>query len=938
MLNRTDRQKLALQLSEDAIELLGVNADRLRLQIVEDAYIVYDSSLLLPILSTVSSSSSSSSSSPSSSSSSSSTMYETISDLCLAAVSASEKVLFMEAEEEARILQEKSLTAIEIDDDDDDIDDGGKDNEALFLESSSSTLLDIEEGAPTNNLISKKESSAAIVSRSPKIKIEGWGFLLNGRKREEFTPRETVEKVIKAEQVFVEDPDIVLKKKRRREMKDEAKRAAEEAEVAALRSKQLDAIERTGRPWGMPSANLMQNSNISPSRVALNGESSFSSSSATDSSVPFSDPYLTQQWPLALRKRTASFGIRPLTMRKTGRYILLWLASPKGLCLQKGGNAAVNLAMWMATETKLPLVAIVTSPKVTMESKRSSIEEFVVNSNQGTWLLEAKVPLLLLHAESNSSASDGIASLLTDLNLQSRSNREDESGTDQRNPLFAHCLIVDEPSSLSDLAVLEDLIYKSVLTPSPSSGGGFASSSVLQLSDEKLPPIWVSNGTCVIPTRQIRLEESIQTSTNASELLSRLLSCALNKSKSCSEYILTLHPVLLDKCSDFHNFCKAVLARTSPETPAIQQHLEAQELQPLVGFNPFGSPDALRTSTKSLAWEVTMLTRKHDYKDTAAEELSVDEGVALTNNRKSGEGGAMAPGDSFNLLLSSFTSTESSQLDSDTTITLARQIISFLLRDWRSFSIYSSFSTARKIELQRLRTTSSSSLSRPNPDGEWLQNLFRDIYSCEIPHHHFPAPHFSATSHVPKRFHSILAYKSGDALFDAALKEWMQGHKRRSKKRMRVSTIDDETEIKVEEETEIRVDILPESTITKKSLDEPDIDETDAKTSVFSDAARAMPRDLLVSFITARLTQWTQRVSTLSGSLLEEEEKDEDKHSTIPFNISFAALIGESGERAPPRNELTSADIVFDISRAIHGVKVNQEGTVKSEQVKEETG
>ena len=145
---------------------------------------------------------------------------------------------------------------------------------------------------------------------------------------------------------------------------------------------------------------------------------------------------------------------------------------------------------------------------------------------------------------------------------------------------------------------------------------------------------------------------------------------------------------------------------------------------------------------------------------------------------------------------------------------------------------------------------------------------------------------------------------------------------------------------KVEEETmsEERGDILPESTITKKSLEEPDIDETDATTSVFSDAARAMPRDLLVSFITARLTQWTQRVSTVSGSLLEEEEKDGDKHSTIPFKISFAALIGESSERAPPRNELTSADIVFDISRAIHGVtKLNQEGTtVKSEQVKEE--
>jgi hypothetical protein len=333
-----------------------------------------------------------------------------------------------------------------------------------------------------------------------------------------------------------------------------------------------------------------------------------------------------------------------------------------------------------------------------------------------------------------------------------------------------------------------------------------------------------------------------------------------------------------------------------------------------------------------------MLTRKHDHKDTAAEDLSVDEGVApLSNNSKSGEGD-MAPSDSFTLLLSSFTSTESSLLDSDTTTTLARQILSFLLRDWRSFSMYSSFSAARKVELQRLRTSSSSSLSRPNPDGEWLQNLFRDIYSCEIPHH-FPAPRLSATSHVlPNRFNSILAYKSGDALFDAALKEWMQGHKTSTKKRKRVSTNDDEAEIKVEEETmsEERGDILPESTITKNSL-EPVIDETDATTSVFSDAARAMPRDLLVSFITARLTQWTQRVSTVSGSILEEEEKDGVKHSTIPFKISFAALMGESGERAPPRNELTSADIVFDISRAIHGVKkVNQEGTVTSEQVKEE--
>jgi hypothetical protein len=809
---------------------------------------------------------------------------------------------------------EKSLTAIDIEDD------GGYDNDKVIktlpaLNSSLNILNDNGDEKIADHVVTtNKDSNVVISSKSPRIQIRSAldGFLLTGRlaKREEFAPKEIIEKVIKAEEAFVEDPEIVLKKKRRREMKDEAKRAAEEAEAAALRSRQLDAIERTGRPWGMPSMNVMPTSSsnltthISPSRTMLNG---------ADTSAPLFDPYLIQQWPLALKKRTASFGIRPLAMRKTGRYILLWLASPKGLCIKKGGNAAVNLAVWMAIETKLPLVAIVTTQKNLKEDKVSSIEKFVVKSTQGKFLLEAKVPLLLLHSESNSSASDGLASLLLDLNLQSHSNREDESGKDVRNPLFAHCLIVDEPSSLSDLAVLEDLIFKSVSTPS---NGGFAASSSASsvLSGEKLPPIWVSNGTCVVPTRQIRLEDNIQ-SGGAADLFSSLLSSVLNKRKACSEYILTLHPLLQDKDIDFRTFCIAILARCSPETPAIPQNHVFDQLQPLTNFHSFGSLDSLRLSTKSLAWDVCMTSLNN-------ENMEIDE-VSTTTCDNENKGENAAPSDTFNLLISSFTSLVLSAPDSDDTITLARQIISLLLQDWRSFSMYSAFSTARKNEIQRLRSSGTSSLPRPNPDGEWLHKLFRDIGLCESLHV-MPPPCPSVTIHTPQRFDTILTHNSGDALFDAALKEWVHGHKRSSKERNRKS---------LDEKITGRVDmeVIEEHAMSEHEngshegaavsvLTDKDIERTDEDVSVLSAAVRAMPRNLLASFIAARLTQWYYRVSK---SLPASQSKDEDDFAIVPFKISFAALIGESGERALPRNELTRAEIVFDISRSVRGVRAH---------------
>jgi hypothetical protein len=144
-------------------------------------------------------------------------------------------------------------------------------------------------------------------------------------------------------------------------------------------------------------------------------------------------------------------------------------------------------------------------------------------------------------------------------------------------------------------------------------------------------------------------------------------------------------------------------------------------------------------STKSLAWDVCMTSLNN-------ENMEIDE-VSTTTCDNENKGENAAPSDTFNLLISSFTSLVLSAPDSDDTITLARQIISLLLQDWRSFSMYSAFSTARKNEIQRLRSSGTSSLPRPNPDGEWLHKLFRDIGLCESLHV-MPPPCPSVTIHT----------------------------------------------------------------------------------------------------------------------------------------------------------------------------------------------
>jgi hypothetical protein len=178
--------------------------------------------------------------------------------------------------------------------------------------------------------------------------------------------------------------------------------------------------------------------------------------------------------------------------------------------------------------------------------------------------------------------------------------------------------------------------------------------------------------------------------------------------------------------------------------------------------------------------------------------------------------------------------------------------------------------------------------------------------------------------HTPQRFDTILTHNSGDALFDAALKEWVHGHKRSSKERNRKS---------LDEKITGRVDmeVIEEHAMSEHEngshegaavsvLTDKDIERTDEDVSVLSAAVRAMPRNLLASFIAARLTQWYYRVSK---SLPASQSKDEDDFAIVPFKISFAALIGESGERALPRNELTRAEIVFDISRSVRGVRAH---------------
>lgn len=890
----SDAATLALRISEDAVSLLKVNSERLRLQIFNDAYIVYDSSLKLK--DSLSSSSSSNS----------------MKDICLAAVCESDKVLFNEAEAEARLLRDNMLTAIDIDDIDD------KDLLKQKGESGTNIIIECEEVSNSEQIDKKKSISAIETKESPKIRSAMHGFLVHGRlaKREEFTPREVLSKIIKAEEVFVEDPDIVHKKKRRREMKDEAKRLAEEAEAVALRNRQLDALERTGRPWGLPHITIMPNSssssfaavtsNISPSRVTL-GEA--------DSVLPFSDPYLLQQWPQSLKKRTASFGIRPPSMRKRGRYILLWLASPKGLYIKKGGNAAVNLAAWMAVEKNLPLVAIITLPK-TITKEKSNIESFLMESAQGQWLVEAKVPLLMLHTESNSGASDALIALLMDLTLHSRANREDESGQ-EHIPVFAHCLIVDEPTSFSDLAVLEDLINKAMptTTASATAAASFAPSSLPQsslLSDVKLPPIFVSNGTCVIPSRQVKLDDTIQTNNGeierVKEIFSKLLSSALDSNQPSSEYFQTLYPVLLHQGDDFHKFCLAILSKVNPETPIVQRDLSSDLPSQATFISVVNQLEKLGMSTKSLAWEI---------KIAEISECNRTDDVHFDNvifNQLSTEG----PSDEFNVFLALFISAISLKPNSDTAMRLARFIISLLLRDWRSYLMYATFSSARKIELQRLKSSGAIHLSRPDPDGEWLHKLFHGIYLCQLLHSLPPPPSVSSVSLIPCRFNELLKYKSGDILFDAALKEWVLGDERRFIKRKQelIEKIDiAKLELKKEGEEDLKS--MNETSIAEVTSSEiiTTLKECEMSESAISNAMQAIPRDLLVAFIAGRLAQWSSLLQGSKSQALEEEKL------AFSFNIAVATLIGENNERELPRNELSNAELVFDIARALKGVK-----------------
>jgi hypothetical protein len=235
--------------------------------------------------------------------------------------------------------------------------------------------------------------------------------------------------------------------------------------------------------------------------------------------------------------------------------------------------------------------------------------------------------------------------------------------------------------------------------------------------------------------------------------------------------------------------------------------------------------------------------------------------------------------------------------------------------------MYSTFSSARKIELQRLKSSGAIYLSRPDPDGEWIHKLFNGIYSCQLLHSLPPPPSLStsiscASLLIPCRFDELLKYKSGDILFDAALKEWVQGNERMFNKRKQqlIEKIDDaKLEIKNKEEEDL---LRNETFITELTSSEKitTLNDCDMSESSISNAMQAIPRDLLVAFIAGRLAQWS---SSLQGS---KRQGLEEGKLAFPFNVAFATLIGENNERALPRNELSNAELVFDIARAIKGV------------------
>jgi hypothetical protein len=393
------------------------------------------------------------------------------------------------------------------------------------------------------------------------------------------------------------------------------------------------------------------------------------------------------------------------------------------------------------------------------------------------------------------------------------------------------------------------------------------------------------------------------------EIFSKLLSSALDSNQPSSEYFQTLYPVLLHQGDDFHKFCLAILSKVNPETPIVQQDLSSDLTSQVTFISVVNQLGKVGMSTRSLAWEVKIAEISEEGNRT---DVHVDNVIFKQLSTGS-------PSDEFNLFLALFISATSLKPNSDTATRLARFIISFLLRDWRSYLMYATFSSARKIELQRLKSTGAIHLSRPDPDGEWLQKLFYGIYSCQLVHSLPPPPSVSSVSHlVPRRFNELLKYKSGDILFDAALKEWVHGDERRFIKRKQEL---------IEKIDNAKLEFMKEGEEDLKSMNETSIDdetssqkrttlkECEMSESAISNAMQAIPRDLLVAFIAGRLAQW---LSILQGS---KSQGLEEEKLAFSFNVAFVTLIGENDERALPRNELSNAELVFDIARAVKGVE-----------------